>query len=53
MAARDAAQAPGQEEIVLLSPAAASFDQFTDFEHRGDVFKALVAALPEVEAAGS
>ena len=32
--------------VVLLSPAAASFDQFTDFEHRGRVFRELVEALP-------
>jgi UDP-N-acetylmuramoylalanine--D-glutamate ligase len=29
-------------EIVLLSPACASYDQFTDFEARGDCFRALV-----------
>ncbi len=29
-------------EVVLLSPACASFDQFRSFEHRGDVFRALV-----------
>jgi UDP-N-acetylmuramoylalanine--D-glutamate ligase len=29
-------------EVVLLSPACASFDQFTDFEARGDAFRALV-----------
>lgn len=33
-------------EIVLLAPACASFDQFENFEHRGRVFKELVAALP-------
>ena len=32
-------------EIVLLSPACASFDQFRDFEARGDAFRALVEAL--------
>ena len=32
--------------VVLLSPAAASFDQFADFEARGDAFRALVEALP-------
>jgi len=32
-------------EIVLLSPAGASFDQFADYEERGRAFKALVTAL--------
>ena len=31
-------------EVVLLSPACASFDEFKSFEHRGRVFKDLVAA---------
>ena len=31
-------------DVVLLSPACASFDEFHSFEERGDVFKALVAA---------
>ena len=31
--------------ICLLSPAAASYDQFHNFEHRGDVFKMLVRKL--------
>lgn len=45
-----AAQAkPG--EVVLLSPACASFDQFKDFEARGDAFKALVEALAKERAA--
>jgi UDP-N-acetylmuramoylalanine--D-glutamate ligase len=30
---------------VLLSPACASFDQFDDFEHRGNVFRSLVEGL--------
>ena len=38
-----AAARPG--DVVLLSPACASFDMFRDFEHRGDVFKQLVGGL--------
>ncbi len=37
--------------VVLLSPACASFDQFSGFEARGDRFRALVAALAEGRAA--
>ena len=45
-AVRDAAAAARPGEVVLLSPACASFDQFTDFEARGDAFRAAVEALP-------
>ncbi len=48
-AARDAQASPAREPVVLLSPACASFDQYRNFEVRGDAFRALVRALPGVK----
>ena len=44
-AVRSAAEDSQPGETVLLSPASASFDQFRDFEARGDRFRELVGAL--------
>lgn len=33
-------------DVVLLSPACASFDMFRDFNHRGEMFTTLVHAIP-------
>ncbi|MFN4183916.1 MAG: UDP-N-acetylmuramoyl-L-alanine--D-glutamate ligase [Hyphomonas sp.] len=42
---RDAKAAGEPGAIILLSPACASFDQFKDYEHRGDVFRTLVHGI--------
>jgi UDP-N-acetylmuramoylalanine--D-glutamate ligase len=44
-AVRRAAGAAAPGEVVLLSPACASFDQFRDYEARGEAFRAAVEAL--------
>ncbi len=47
-AARDAAASGHAQPVVLLSPACASYDQFPNFEVRGDTFRKLVASLPGI-----
>ncbi|WP_274628341.1 UDP-N-acetylmuramoyl-L-alanine--D-glutamate ligase [Arvimicrobium flavum] len=51
-AARDAAEDAEGEPVVLLSPACASFDQFKNFEVRGDAFRAAVAAIDGIQVIG-
>ena len=43
----DANASEAAEPVVLLSPACASFDQFRDFEQRGDIFRDMVKAMIE------
>jgi UDP-N-acetylmuramoylalanine--D-glutamate ligase len=44
-AVKDAASAAKPGEVVMLSPACASFDQFSDYEARGDAFRIAVEGL--------
>ena len=49
-AARDAAASGAKEPVVLLSPACASFDQYPNFEVRGQAFVDLVRAIPGIQS---
>jgi UDP-N-acetylmuramoylalanine--D-glutamate ligase len=51
-ATRDAHGSDAGEPVVLLSPACASFDQYKNFEVRGDAFRDIVLGLPEIAARG-
>ncbi len=46
-AVRLAAEGASSGDVVVLAPACSSFDQFQNYEHRGQVFKELVHALGE------
>jgi UDP-N-acetylmuramoylalanine--D-glutamate ligase len=48
-AARDAEASGLADPVVLLSPACASFDQYRNFEIRGNHFRELVQALPGIK----
>jgi UDP-N-acetylmuramoylalanine--D-glutamate ligase len=45
-----AAESAQPGDIVLLAPACSSFDQFQNYEHRGQVFKQVVASLSAVSS---
>ena len=49
-AAEDAQSVTDSEAVVLLSPDCASFDQFRNFEVRGNMFRDIVKSLLEVDS---
>ena len=51
-AAADAARDGGSDVVVLLSPACASFDQYKNFEVRGEAFRRVVEGIDGLEPVG-
>ncbi|MFA7601870.1 MAG: UDP-N-acetylmuramoyl-L-alanine--D-glutamate ligase [Novosphingobium sp.] len=51
-AIKEAIAAAQAGDIVMLSPACASFDQFRDYEARGDTFRQIVEALTAPDGSG-
>jgi len=50
-AIQKAASTAHSGDVILLAPACSSFDQFENYEHRGQVFKQSVASLAQAELA--
>src|SRR5207244_10808550 len=51
-AVQDAAHKAVAGDVVLLSPACSSFDQFQNYQHRGEVFRQAVKNFEEKKASG-
>jgi UDP-N-acetylmuramoylalanine--D-glutamate ligase len=47
VAVSEAAKAASAGDVVLLAPACSSFDQFENYQHRGQAFRDLVHGLRE------
>ncbi len=52
-AVQDAAHKAVAGDVVLLSPACSSFDQFQNYQHRGEVFRQAVKNFEQKSASGS